>query len=44
LVQAGLGIATLLAGVPLALGSAHQAVALVLLSLAVTAIHAWHRA
>ena len=43
LIQAGLGIATLLAAVPLALAASHQTGALVLLSLAVLAAHAWER-
>ena len=43
LIQAGLGIATLLAGVPAALAAAHQAGGLVLLSSAVYAAHVWRR-
>ena len=43
LIQAGLGIATLLSGVPLALAASHQAGGLVLLSLAVYAAHVWMR-
>ncbi len=43
LVQAGLGIATLLLGVPLAAAALHQAGAAVLLSLAIHALHASRR-
>ena len=39
LIQAGLGIATLLTGVPLALAALHQAGAVILLSLAVLVLH-----
>ena len=42
--QAGLGVATLLLGVPLAAASLHQAGAVVLLSLSVHALHASRRA
>ena len=44
LVQAGLGVATLLLGVPLAAAALHQAGGAVLLSLAVYALHADRRA
>lgn len=44
LVQAGLGVATLLLGVPLAAASLHQAGAVVLLSLAIYALHTGRRA
>ena len=40
LVQAGLGVATLLLGVPLVAAALHQAGAVVLLSLAIYALHA----
>ncbi|MDE0176058.1 MAG: COX15/CtaA family protein [Defluviicoccus sp.] len=44
ILQAGLGVATLLLGVPLAAASLHQAGGVVLLSLAVYALHASRRA
>ncbi len=44
LIQTGLGIATLLAGVPAALAAAHQAGGMILLSLAIYAAHIWQRA
>lgn len=43
LIQVGLGVATLLAGVPAALAAAHQAGGLVLLTSAVYAAHVWQR-
>ena len=44
ILQAGLGVATLLLGVPLAAASLHQAGGVVLLSLAIYALHASRRA